>query len=425
MPPTATAEPKWYQGISRYQWLVLIIASAGWIFDVYEGQIFNLTRTQMLADILQVPPSHPSIKNYGDLFLGIFLLGGTVGGLLFGSMADRIGRKPTMALTILVYSLFAGLTYFAQTLWQVGVLRFLVAMGVGGEWAVAASLVAEVFPARARTYASGLFHASSVFGLWASAFAGMLVGSQWRYAYLIGVAPALLVAWVMLSVKEPESVTRAAQPQKRGSIKELLTNPRWKMRAILGMLLAAVSLAGFWAVAVAGQDLATRMLLHDGVPHGEALERAKFAFGFVQATGAGLGLLMFGPMCARLGRRRAFTWALIAAFLIVPIVCYAPQNYTQLLLLLPLYGFLTTGMQAGAAIYFPELFPTHLRATGAGFCFNVGRTLAAPILFFSAWLKSRPDMDLRLALSVMALVFLLGLIVVRFLPETKDQPLPE
>jgi MFS family permease len=420
-----TTNLRWYQGVSSYQWLVLIIASAGWIFDVYEGQVFNLTRTQMLADILHVPPDHPSIKSYGDLFLGIFLLGGTVGGLLFGSMADRIGRKPTMALTILIYSLFAGLTYFAQTLWQVASLRFLVAMGVGGEWAVAASLVAEVFPARARTYASGIFHTSSVFGAWGATFAGLLVGSQWRYAYLIGVAPALLVAWVMASVKEPESAKSPTQSQKRGSIKELLTNPRWATRAILGMLLAAVGLAGFWAVAVAGQDLAREMLLHDGLPASEAAERAKFAFGFIQATGAGLGLLAFGPLCARFGRRRAFTWSLIAAFLIVPLTCYAPRNYTQLILLLPAFGFLTTGLQAGCAIYFPELFPTHLRATGAGFCFNVGRTLAAPVLFFSGWLKAQPSMNLKFALSAMAAVFLLGLIVVRFLPETKDQPLPE
>lgn len=424
VPAADSANAKWYHGVSRYQWLILIIASAGWVFDVYEGQIFNLTRTQLLADILKVPPSDPAIKHYGDVFLGIFLLGGTVGGLLFGSMADRIGRKPTMALTILVYSVFAGLTYFAETLWQVGVLRFLVAMGVGGEWAVAASLVAEVFPARARTHASGIFHTTSVLGAWMATFAGMAVGAQWRYAYLIGVAPALLVAWVMISVKEPVAVKTVA-PVRKGSLKELLTHPHWARRALLGMLLGAVCLGAFWAVTVAGQDLAREMLLREGVPLAEAAERAKSAYGYLQAAGAGVGLLMFGPMCARFGRRRAFRWGMIGAFFIVPVTCYVPQNYTQLLLLLPVFGFLTVGMQAGMAIYFPELFPAHLRATGAGFCFNVGRTLAAPLLFFSASLKSQPGMDLRLAISLLAVVFLLGLIVVHFMPETKDQPLPE
>ena len=182
---TSTGTGPWYAGITRYQWLVLVIASVGWIFDVYEGQIFNITRNQMLAEILGSESA--DVKKYGDMFLGIFLLGGTVGGLAAGSLADRFGRRPIMMLTILMYSVFSGLTFFADSLWQVASLRFLVAMGVGGEWAVAASLVAEVFPTRARAQASGIFHASSVLGTWMAALAGMAVGgpmavciSVWR-----------------------------------------------------------------------------------------------------------------------------------------------------------------------------------------------------------------------------------------------------
>lgn len=103
----------WYAGVTRYQWLILLIASAGWVFDVYEGQIFNITRTQMLADILKVPPHDPRILEWGDKFLGIFLAGGTLGGILFGSLADKWGRQLTMILTILIYSVFSGLTFFA------------------------------------------------------------------------------------------------------------------------------------------------------------------------------------------------------------------------------------------------------------------------------------------------------------------------
>ena len=178
MQPSSEPVPSWRHEVTRYQWMVLAIASAGWVFDVYEGQIFNITRNQLLANILHVSGGSLEIKQYGDIFLGIFLLGGTAGGLLFGSMADRWGRRPTMAVTILMYSIFSGLTFFAQTLWQVGALRFLVAMGVGGEWAVAASLVAEVFPAKARAHASGIFHATSVIGTWAATFAGLAVGQH-------------------------------------------------------------------------------------------------------------------------------------------------------------------------------------------------------------------------------------------------------
>jgi MFS family permease len=136
--------------VTRYQWLVLVIASAGWMFDAFEGQVFNITRGQMLADLMGSEGSPARVRMWGDTFLAIFLLGGTLGGLAFGSLADRFGRKPMLTLTILFYSIFSGLTYFATELWHVAVLRFLVALGVGGEWAVGATLVAEVFPARAR-----------------------------------------------------------------------------------------------------------------------------------------------------------------------------------------------------------------------------------------------------------------------------------
>jgi MFS family permease len=433
MASVADEEPNrpWYRGITRQQWLVLAVASAGWVFDVYEGQIFNITGEQLLADVLHVKGSDPAIKLNQDRMLGVFLAGGTLGGLAFGSLADRWGRRPTMIVTILMYSLFSGLTYFAQSLWQVATLRFLVATGVGGEWAVAAALVAEVFPKRARAQASGIFHATSILGTWLATFASLAVGVQWRFCYLIGVLPALLILCVRASVAEPEAWVQAGKETngskeiKPGSFRELLFDKRWRSRALLGMCLAAVGLGSFWAVTVAGQGLAKAMLVREGVSEQAAVERAKFAYGFVETAGGGLGLLAFGPLCVKLGRRRAFFLIQLAALCIVPITCFAPSSYRQFLFLLPIYGFLTLGMHAGFAIYFPELFPTHLRATGTGFCFNGGRLLAASMLYFSGWLKGLPGMDLRVAVSWLALVFVPGMIVVWFLPETKGEALPE
>ncbi|MBI5691293.1 MAG: MFS transporter [Verrucomicrobia bacterium] len=429
--PTTPAPQPWYRGVTRYEWLVLAIASAGWVFDAFEGQLFNITRGQLLADILGKDATPEAIRQWGDVFLGVFLVGGTLGGILFGWLGDRWGRQPTMIVTILMYSVFSGLTYFATDLFQVGVLRFLVAMGVGGEWAVAAALVAEVFPRHARAHASGIFHGTSIIGTWLAALTGIAVGEQWRYAYVIGVIPALLILWVRATIKEPDSWQQAKQRAQSGegvqlgSFRDLLLHAPWGKRALLGMLLAAVGMGSFWGVTVAGQDLAREMLLREGTAPLVAAEKAKFAYGFIQSIGGGIGMLAFGPICVRLGRRRTFMLMQGAALVIVPATCFLPTSYVGLLLLLPAYGFCTLSIHAGFAIYFPELFPHHLRSTGTGFCFNGGRLLASVMLVFSGWLKAQPGMALPTAISILSLVFLAGIAIVWFLPETKDQPLPE
>jgi MFS family permease len=424
----------WYRGVTRYQWLILVIASAGWVFDAFEGQIFTITRNGLLTEILQRTATSPeelrkAVATYGDVFIGVFLLGGALGGILFGVLADRWGRKPVMVLTILFYSVFAGLTFFVTELWQVGVLRFFVAMGVGGEWAVAAALVAEVFPQHARAHASGLFHATSCTGTPMAMLVGLAVGSQWRYAYVVSIIPALLVVWVWASVKEPESWLSAREKaatggDKLGSLRELLLHRVWGPRALLGMVLAAAGLATFWAVSSAGQDLAKDLLVNRShYTEADAEAWAKFAYGAIEVIGWGVGMFSFGPLCVRLGRRATFILFQALSLAVVPLTCYGPSTFSQLLLLLPLYGFATVAIQAGFAIYFPELFPSHLRSTGAGFCFNAGRLLAAPALFLSGPLKAA--VGLHLAIELMSLLFLVGIVAVFFMPETKGRPLPE
>jgi MFS family permease len=434
--PASTPDSAWYRGVTRYQWLVLIIASLGWVFDAFEGQLYNITRGDMLPELLRAADPGLSAagiavetRNWGEKFLGIFLIGGTLGGWIFSSLADRWGRMPVMAITILFYSIFSGLTAAATELWHVGTLRFLVAMGVGGEWAVGAALVAEVFPKHARERASGIFHSTSVVGLWLAAGVGIMVGTEWRTAYLIGVVPALLVLWVRMSVKEPDSwkEAKATKADRMGSFSELLGDPRWRSRAVFGALLAMVGLATFWGVVVAGQNIAEDLLRRLGAPAGEISTRSKIAFGFIQTAGAGVGMLAFGPLSVRWGRRRTFAIMHVAALVMTLVICWVPGyfgSYALLLCLLPLFGFFAQGIHAGYAVYFPELFPTHLRATGAGFCFNTGRILAAPVLIWlSAWMKS--TMPLPHAISLLSGFFLLGLVVLMFLPETKGQDLPE
>src|SRR4030095_3374982 len=323
----ADEQTKWYHGVTRYQWLVLTVASLRWVFDAYEGQLYNITRADMLPEVLHVHANDPLIRIWGERFLGIFLIGGTVGGWLFSSLSDRWGRNPVLALTILCYSIFSGLTASASEVWQVGVLRFLVAMGVGGEWAVGAALVAEVFPKKARERAGGIFHATSVGGLWIAAAVGLFVGTQWRNAYLVGVVPASVVLWVRLSIKEPASWQEAKQTKsdRLGRFTELLGDPLWRPRAIFGALLAMVGLATFWGVVVAGQDLAADLLKRLGDP--DWARKSKIVFGFVQAAGGGAGMLRFGPVSAAVGCKRAFVFMHVAALLLAPLVCWLPSIF--------------------------------------------------------------------------------------------------
>ncbi|HEY1600621.1 MAG TPA: MFS transporter, partial [Pirellulales bacterium] len=225
MATTEVIEPKaapWHAGVTRYHWLVLLLACAGWVFDVYEGQIFNLTSPQMLADI--VPNIDASqTRRFGDMALAAFLVGGALGGIASGVLADRYGRKPVLVWTIIVYSLFSGLTFLTTAWWQVLVLRFLVAIGVGGAWSVAATMVAEVFPKRLRAYASSFFHATSILGGLLATVVAIAVAAQWRYAYLLGLLPAALALVMRSSLHEPPaseySPAAAEETGTRGSLK--------------------------------------------------------------------------------------------------------------------------------------------------------------------------------------------------------------
>ncbi|MDP4639098.1 MAG: MFS transporter, partial [Verrucomicrobiales bacterium] len=225
----------------------------------------------------------------------------------------------------------------------------------------------------------------------------------------------------------PEKWQRAREEAKAGtgkvgSFKELLTVAPWRGHAFGAMALAAVGLGTFWAVTVAGQDLAREMLISEGATPEEASQKAKFAYGIIQTMGGGLGLVLFGPISARIGRRMTFILFHVAALAITLVVCFLPNSYTTLLILLPVFGFFTLGMHAGYAVYFPELFPDRLRATGMSWGFNGGRLLAATLLILSG--KMKAAMDLNIAIAWLGGFFLLGVVVILFLPETKGKELP-
>lgn len=424
----ATTKTPWYSGVTRYQWLVLAIASAGWIFDVFEGQLFGVYKTPAMADVLGVEPGDSSIDRYANYSFAAFLVGGALGGLVFGVLADRFGRRSTMIVSILVYSVFTGLHYFATTWWHIAILRFFVAMGVGGEWAIAASLVAEVFPKKARAVASGIFHASSVLGVVFAAICKLVLDvTQWRVAFLIGLLPALLVLWIRSSVRESDRWEKSGSEgagggRPRGDLRELIADRRLLMRAILGLILASIGLASYWATVPWSLELVGEVL-GDTATAVEKKNAASWAFIIMNVTGALAGLLLFAPISTKIGRRKAFAFYHVGALVLVPATFLIPASHFVTVALLCVMAFFVVGMHAGYAIYFPELFPTRLRATGASFCFNLGRLISAALLLVRGEL--REALGMRYAVSAMAILFAVGLIVLWFAPETRDAELED
>lgn len=488
MPPASRSsnhDAPWYSGVSRYQWIVLVIASLGWVFDVFEGQIFVASSDEAMPSFIARDAERSGqaisaekqgqIKQYyNNVALAAFLLGGALGGVVFGRLSDRIGRKRTMTLTIVFYSLFTCLSAFSLEWWHLAALRFLVAMGVGGEWAVASALVFEEFPPRARAHVGGIFHASSVLGTFLAVAATQLfIGNRevslwliaraqewgvtdpqlaasvpWRLGFAVGALPALLIIWIRASLREPEEWQRAREEAARGvaqptgRLRELLY-PDLIRNTLVGFCLAAVGLATFWGVHIHGKTTmrlaGERSLAAAASPPSDAerastLKRWDNLGMFLVTSGGGLGLLAFGPISQRLGRRLAFALyhlgGLASAGLLFGWLERSPGTLSPgvLYALLPVFGFLTLGMHAGYAIYFPELFPTRLRGTGAGFCFNGGRLAAAPILLLNGWLQrdglhwgglAIEPIGLARACLLLSSLYLLGLVVLAFAPETR------
>ena len=439
-----SSKTHWYSGITRYQWLVLTIASLGWIFDVFEGQILLSSEKQMLAALLPAGTSEGMRDYYKYVALGAFLAGGALGGVIFGAIADRIGRARTMVITILMYSLFTCLTAFVQDWWQVVALRLLVALGVGGEWAVASAMVAEVFPPKARAWSGAIFHGSSVLGTYLAVAAGNFIVAGdpqwgWRIAFLIGALPALLTLWIRWQLREPETWSKAAAGKSMTAGQHLasLFAPGIAGRTLLGFTLAVIGLATFWGVHIHGKEMTLRREraaiakeVSDASPASVSqvfdrrLKRAEMWGMFLTTTGGGIGLLCFGPICEWLGRRGAFALFHLGG-LVMGLLMF--QTYRQwsdgmMGLLLVLFGFWTLGMHAGYAIYFPELFPTRLRSLGAGFCFNFARITTAAMLIVNGYLSSL-EVPLETSGTFLSLLFLIGIGIIWLGPETKGTEL--
>lgn len=452
-PPAANNGQPWWRLLNRYHWFVLAVAALGWLFDTMDQQLFNLARVPALTELLGLSPGDPEINRFGGYATSIFMVGWATGGLVFGILGDRIGRARVMMLTILVYSLFTGLSALSQSFWDFTLYRFLTGLGVGGEFAVGVALVAEVMPDRARPHALGWLQALSAVGNISAAFINIGLGiaegqgvlpeqwKPWRIMFVVGAVPALLAILIRSRLQEPERWKQAVASGmhvKAGSLRELFGDPRWRKHALVGLALAVPGVVGLWGIGFFSFDFVRAVFRRTYEAQGVSKEEISGLLtkwvgvvSVLQNVGGALGIWTFKQVTQHVGRRPAFAGAYILALLSTAGTFWFLNDFSDVFWMIPLMGFCQLMLFGGYAIYFPELFPTRLRSTGTSFCYNIGRYIAAlgPLTMGTLIATVFGNYDQitawRYTGVTMSMFFLIGLFALPFAPETKGRPLPE
>lgn len=549
-----------FQGVTFYHWLVVLVASFGWLFDCMDQRLFTLAKESALKELLgNNAEAQAAIKSYLNYAVAAMMIGWGTGGIIFGMLSDKWGRVKTMMATLLIYSGFTGLSGFAHGWVDFTIYRFLVGLGVGGMFGAATTLVAESVPGGFRAMALGSLQALSAVGNITGTYISMHIqpggeagaifsflpagSAGWRALFFVGIVPALIVAPMVLFLREPaawkaaKSGAAGAAKSPVGSIFDLLRHPRWRKNTLVGMGLGVAGMVGLWGIGffspelvtsalqttpltakdflnppalvasikapantavahiknrltpalrqrieaaaapvpealtqemlaefnqlIAGQNLydetafqsvnlskstrnliskvahtpdrgdmtfLNRQLLEQTFPGVLApiqrfIDSVRSKGILLQDVGSLTGMVVFTFVASYLNRRKAFLGAFLACLATTAYVFYSLRTESDAYWMLPMMGFAQLALFAGYSIYFPELYPTRLRGTGVGLCYNAVRFLTVPFNLLmgelSKWLS------FRTAAVILSAIYLLGIVALYWAPETKDQPLPE
>jgi len=444
-----SSSPPWWRSFNRRHWLVFTLASLAWVFDCLDQQVFTLAKDSAVGDLLVDKAKATEFTAYTTSFL---LLGWAVGGLIFGALGDRFGRARMLAFTLLVYSVFTGLSSFAGSYAGFCGFVFCTGLGIGGVFGLSVALVADSVPDAARAPALGWLQSLSTWGNIGAAFTGMGIGAfaashllpfglrTWQVLFLVGAVPAFLCVFVLRRLREPDRWVRAkAEGAKRGikfgSYGKLLGHRVWSKHAWLGLIFCCAGIVGLWGLgnfhpAIVGSIVAAHFASAHLSPEALASKIVRFrSLGLLlQNIGGFLGMIAMAKLAQVRGRRPALALALLLSFFSTLLVFRYLRELNEIYWMLPIMGFGQLGVFGVYAIYLPELFPTSLRSTGTSFCYNFGRLVAATAPFTMGRITKSLGGNIegfRTAGMWVSLVLLLGIVVLPFLPETKDQPLPE
>ncbi len=431
--------------LTRYQWTVLLAAWLGWGFDIFDGLLFNYVAPNAVPTLLGLTIGSAAAKSatlfWTGLLTSILLIGWAVGGILFGWICDRVGRTKTLLYTMLLYALGTFSCAFAPNIWVLVLCRIVASLGIGGEWAAGASMVAEVVPEKSRVECGALLYTSAPMGLFLATFVNdqiarvMLPGSpetSWRYVFLCGLIPAVIAFIVRLFVKEPDRWQQASENSAPPKLSELFS-PEHRSATRSGFLMAVIALLTWWScnafLPVVAAGLAQVAAKNQGIIASQVMiEQWKTFTTYSFNLGGLIGTLLTIPAAKYLGRRWMFGIYFFLSAIAV-LVTFGAKAPVELHIWASLYfamGLTVFGIFGSFTYYLPELFPTRLRATGSGFCYNTGRVITAIGPFMVGTIASQQANVLQGAFSVLFIVGfipLLGIAVLPWITETKGQVL--
>jgi MFS family permease len=433
----------WYRSLERRQWNALLASNLGWLFDGYETYALILTVGVALRQLLE-PSQFAQIPAYAGMVIAITLFGWGLGGLLGGILADYFGRKRVMIFAILGYSLMTGLSALSWSWLSFAILRFVVGIAIGSEWATGTSITAEIWPDRARGKGAGLMQCGLGIGFFLASFVWLVISplgpGAWRYMYVIGVLPALFTLWVRRGI--PESVLwevanarrRSAQERQRTgatldtqeraltrfTVVDLFAEPEIRRRTIIAFLMSLTTTLAWWGISSWVPPYIASVAAKAGLP---AQQWASFA-GMAYNLGAIIGYISLGFLADAFGRKPIALLFFAAALVMTPVLFLWTSDLNLLLVVVCINGFFSLGQYSWMPVWLPELFPTRMRATAIAFCFNAPRFIAfiGPLIAGTLIVSFGGYGN---AATMVGLIYILGLVTAPFLPETRGKPLPE
>lgn len=431
-------------GFSRYQWTVLFAAWLGWGFDVFDGLLFNYVAPNCVPTLLGIEIGSPEAKTatlyWTGVMTSVLLLGWAAGGVVFGWVCDRIGRTRTLLLTMLMYALGTAACAFATSIEMLLVFRIIAALGIGGEWAAGAAMVAETVPEEKRVEAGALLYTAAPFGLFLATFVDHQVAGvwfkaapeeSWRYVFLFGLLPAAAAFIVRLFIKEPERWAQQAAISAPPRLAELFT-PQMRAYTRSGFFMALIALIAWWScnafIPVVSSGLARTQadLLGLDAEASRALAQewktlATLCFNF----GGLIGTLLTIPASKYLGRKKMFAIYWVASSIAILLTFGVDWPGQVRLYFYFLIGLSVFGVFGSFTYYLPELFPTRLRGTGSGFCYNIGRVVAAIGPFLVGYIATQGTNSAVSVLFYVGFVPLVGLLLMPWVIETRGRALSD